>query len=107
MVLLTWLMEQLLDNFLLKMWHFLIKKLKNKFTPKKFTPKKFTNQYHALVAIGDKIELLFDVSRLLLQWLVLQNYSLASTWHPDGHNFATGDIGALTAVELYRYNGTF
>ena len=95
-------MEQLLDNFLLKMWHFFIKKLQNK-----FSPKKFTNQYHALVAIGDKIELLFDVSRLLLQWLVLQNYSLASTWHPDGHNFATGDIGALIAVELYRYNGTF
>ncbi|XP_023894273.1 uncharacterized WD repeat-containing protein C2A9.03 [Quercus suber] len=26
-----------------------------------------------------------------LIWLVLQNYSFASTWHLDGHSFATGN----------------
>nr|POE58636.1 putative wd repeat-containing protein c2a9.03 [Quercus suber] len=26
-----------------------------------------------------------------MEWLVLQNYSFASTWHLDGHSFATGN----------------
>ena len=93
MVLLAWLTEQLIDNFFIIMWRFFNKKLQNK-----FTPKKFTNQYHALAAAGDKIELLFDVSWLLLQWLVLQNYSFASTGHPDEHSFATGNQGKCYQV---------